>query len=172
NRTPRHRAGSLQASPDQPIGSSPTWYEATSDAAPRRRLVPGQWHARGGAGVSHGSRAVGRRSFHVIGVMDGIPSRRHACLYWPYGPLRCGQEPDRSPRLGRLLMIFPTATTRNSCPVTASSIANVCPGLAAGTRFPYPTVVIVTKLKNRSWLSEPGPAGPKNGTVPNSPAAL
>src|ERR1700761_6493830 len=54
-------------------------------------------------------------------------------------------------------MIFPTATTRNSCPITASSTANVCPGLAAGIRFPYPTVVIVAKLKNRSWLSEPGP---------------
>jgi hypothetical protein len=37
---------------------------------------------------------------------------------------------------------------------------------------PYPTVVIVTKLKNRSWLSEPWPAEPKNGTLPNSPAAL
>ncbi len=73
---------------------------------------------------------------------------------------------------GMLLMIFPTATTRNSCPVTASSTAKVCPGLAAGTRLPYPTVVIVTKLKNRSWLSEPWPAGPKNGTLPNSPAAL
>jgi hypothetical protein len=68
---------------------------------------------------------------------------------------RHGQGPARSPRLGRiLLMIFPTATTRNNCPVTASSTANVCPGLAAGTRFPYPTVVTVTKLKNRSWLSE------------------
>src|ERR1019366_8233694 len=59
-----------------------------------------------------------------------------------------------------LLMIFPTATTRNSYPVTASSTASVCPGLAAGTRLPYPTVVIVTKLKNRSWLSEPSPAEP------------
>ena len=38
-------------------------------------------------------------------------------------------------------------------------------------RFEAP-VVIVTKLKNRSWLSEPGPADPKNGTLPSSPAAL
>ncbi len=69
-------------------------------------------------------------------------------------------------------MIFPTATTRNSCPIKASSTARLCPGLAAGTRFPYPTVVIVTKLKNRSWLSEPFPAEPKNGTLPRAPAAL
>jgi len=68
-------------------------------------------------------------------------------------------------------MIFPTATTRNNCPSSASATASVCPGLAAGTRFPYPTVVIVTKLKNRSWLSEPCPAEPKNGTLPSSPAA-
>ena len=57
-------------------------------------------------------------------------------------------------------MTFPTATTRNNCPIKASSTARLCPGLAAGTRSPYPTVVIVTKLKNRSWLSEPRPAVP------------
>src|SRR6476619_5533980 len=82
-------------------------------------------------------------------------------------------EPDWSRRRNvTLLMIFPTATTRNSCPTTASSTASVCPGLAAGTRFPYPTVVIVTKLKNRSWLRDPFPSAPKNGMLPNSPAAL
>lgn len=39
-------------------------------------------------------------------------------------------------------------------PAAASSTANVCPGLTADARFPYRTVVMVTKLKNRSWLSE------------------
>ncbi len=96
------------------------------------------------------------------------------------GPDRLESSAQAQARLSRmLLMIFPTATMRNSCPATASSMAKVCPGLAAGTRFPYPTVVIVTKtvvivtkLKNRSWLSEPVPAGPKNGMLPNSSAAL
>lgn len=71
-----------------------------------------------------------------------------------------------------LLMIFPTATTRNSCLASASTTASVCPGLAVGTRFPYPTVVIVTKPKNRSWLSLPSPAGPKNGTLNTRCGAL
>jgi hypothetical protein len=61
---------------------------------------------------------------------------------------RHGQGPVRSPRLGRmLLMIFPTATTRNSCPVTASSTANVCPGLASAD---HPWFVIL-----RMYLPQP-----------------
>jgi hypothetical protein len=46
------------------------------------------------------------------------------------------------------------------------------PGVGRGHQVAVPTVVIVTKLKNRSWLSEPCPAEPKNGTLSNSPAAL
>ena len=43
----------------------------------------------------------------------------------------------------RLLVIFPTAMTRNSGTATAFSTASVCPGLAAGTRF---------RTRQWSWL--------------------
>lgn len=66
--------------------------------------------------------------------------------------------------MGRMpLMIFPDGHDQEQLTGHRLDHRNVCPGLAAGTRFPYPTVVIVTNLKNRSRLSEPSPAALKNG---------
>jgi hypothetical protein len=55
--------------------------------------------------------------------------------------------------------------------MSISSTANVCPGLAAGTRLPYPVVVRVVKEKNRSWEKLPSPWDPNRGPAWSTPSA-
>ena len=64
-----------------------------------------------------------------------------------------------------------TAVTRNSCPMSISATATLWPGLAAGTRLPYPVVVRVVNEKNRSWEKVPYPCDPKNGPACSAPRA-
>ena len=37
----------------------------------------------------------------------------------------------------QVLTTLATAVTKNSCPISISRTASVCPGLASGTRLPY-----------------------------------
>ena len=63
------------------------------------------------------------------------------------------------------MTIFPKAVIRNSWPRIISLTASVCPGFCAGTRFPYPVVVSVVKLKNSTCCMSAGFVSPAKKTV-------
>jgi hypothetical protein len=75
------------------------------------------------------------------------------------------------PRPGRqMVTTLATAVTKNSWPISISRTARLCPGLAAGTRVPYPVVVRVVNEKYRSWEKVPSPATRRTGRLPACPA--
>ena len=64
----------------------------------------------------------------VVADRDAHDAARPALSYAPVGLAQ--------PFGRHAVTILPTAVTRNSWPMSISQTANVCPGLAAGTRFP------------------------------------
>ena len=70
----------------------------------------------------------------------------------------------------QVLTTLAAAVTRNSCPISISKTASVCPGLASGMQVGVPVVVRVVNQKNRSW-GKVSPCDPKNGPACSAPSA-